>query len=184
VSNARNVRSDFHPARQPHSCNLAQSGVRLPGRNSPHDQTYPSLLRRALKSRSLCLLPNLLTAFTHQLTDCRHSVPSFASTIDAGSASHSAIAHLINKKNPSTYSKGNETHLFQNLLFEQTSVRRCLFLSSPPLYVMRTTFRAEIVRLQPSRNGPAARRRESSAQPFYYTRCIRFLSTGLGMYFY
>ena len=86
VSFAPNVGRDFHSVCEAHTRDLTESGVRLPGRNCLHLQTYPSFLRSAsafdqpvfervkfeAERRSLRLLSALLTGLADQLINRWH----------------------------------------------------------------------------------------------------------------
>src|ERR1700704_696127 len=73
VADARDVAGDLHAVREPHARDLAQSRVRLLGRDRVHARADASLLGRALERWGLGLRVLRRARMTHELIDGRHA---------------------------------------------------------------------------------------------------------------
>src|SRR5437867_6011121 len=76
VADARDVRRDFEPVRQPHPSDLAERGVRLLGRRRVDADADTPFLGTPLHRGRFRLLPHRLTTLMDQLVDGRHDSPS------------------------------------------------------------------------------------------------------------
>src|SRR5699024_111737 len=77
VTDARDVGRDLDAAREAHTGDLAEGGVRLLGGRGVHTRAHATALRRALEGRGGDLRRRVLPALAHQLVDGRQPVSPY-----------------------------------------------------------------------------------------------------------